>query len=211
MHLIECDGCKRQEVFYRGLQNNELETRSPEGWGARPAFFKGGNAHWEKQRELLIHACRIECAHSAALRIKMALPGVVFQGERYRYNPINGRDILEKSWTRWEGFPHATPDQWAELAAVPLDEGGQPPLPEVKAPKKGKKSPFGINIHAGLQDPPVFHWQAHDPAMVAQAVNQVQAQMMGVAVPAGNFPVPPVAHPAPNPEADPFLDDLDGE
>ncbi len=191
MHLIECDGCKRLEMVYRGVTPAELLERTPKGWGVKPAQFKGGNHGWDQVRELLIHACRIECAHPAVLRVLQSLPEVSLKApERDKYgDPRPGA-----TYPHWMGFSTATAEQWDELRKVPLAEGGEPPKEVVQAPrvKKSKLKLGGFPLNPPEPPPEQsFTWQH-------TTVQHTTVAGLGGTVTPPNFP---------DPTPSPFLDD----
>lgn len=127
MHLIECDGCKRQELFYSGVSKREADSKYPQGWGVKAAKFKGGPHHWDSDRQLLLHACQIGCALPAVQRAKACLPELTMNLGHKR-EPLYGP---------WQGFKGVKREDWEPLYAAALEDGGMP-RPEAAAPKKSR-------------------------------------------------------------------------
>lgn len=173
MHLIECDACKATSIFYAGKSAKELDSRGPDGWGWKAAYFKGGS-HWG-DRELLIHACNIKCAVPAVARLKAALPGVKLDVDGgYRRDPV---------YPPWQGFASATQAEWAELRKVPLADGGEPPA----VPKKNKGGKYKLDSTLPSPSPTFVSWAA---ANFGSAMEGTVPPMQGETFPVAVDPVP---------------------
>lgn len=176
MHIIECDGCKRQEVFVEGVTVDNANNTYPRGWASRNIFYRRpvGNGH-AMQASALIHACSLDCVTTAALRSHGTYPGFTFG--------------FGGSTTEWNGFRDVPAYKLDFLKTLPVEEGGHFKK-EVKAKKSNKKPT--ITFHddpAPVVGPPggfvfqtietatgaVNHWNAN-PAVQA-AINAVADNM----------------------------------
>lgn len=135
MHLIECDGCKKQETFVWGVTKEEAKSLGPEGWGWREISFRSSK---HGRVDSLLHACNVKCCPIAFTRAKYQL--AEFSGARSRSTEP----------TRWSGFIDTPDEDMKWLESIKPEEGGQAPRKE--QPKSKLKPKFSETAFAAVFD-----------------------------------------------------------